>query len=617
MSGVSFSNYIKRKFDDKIISAIKKYVYNNNINIESNKLINVHFKELYDIEIINVKVFDEIGMKIRFDCIVSCEYHLKDMSNKHSDYDVVDAWFKVKCLGDLEKDLKDTIVVDVDQTIKQNQSIDALNDSLVPMLTKNELELKATEFLKLYYPDALTEPIFLDPEILIKNMNLNLKITKLSNDDSVFGQIYFKDGETNLYDSDAPILTHIKRGTILIDRDICFLRNFGSQNNTMVHECVHWHFHKKAFELERILNGDLSKIECRTSGNMKDFKNRNISSMEWQANALAPKILMPKNTFKQKAFELIKYFKKIKGTDETVDIIEPVINELATFFIVSKLSAKIRLLEVGYEEARGAFEFVNGKNVKPYTFKKEFLKLNQTFTIPYLDSIILRYTDTKFNELISNLDFKYVDGHYIINDFKYIKKNLFNEYELTSYARTHLDECAIPFDISFYNENNGKYDLECFLNRDLNSPVKIIFESANGDSLSQEELFKLRLERNKSEQKLLSSLPNNLVGSIEMLMRETNINKDDLCAYSGVDDRTMRRILGGETAKPKRDTIARICIGLQTSFPISMYLFNKAGHTLDEIDEDTILLKSALQDLSGCTIEEFERIVNPHLKNNI
>lgn len=31
-------------------------------------------------------------------------------------------------------------------------------------------------------------------------------------------------------------------------------RNLGSTYNTIIHECVHWHRHRKAFELERLYN---------------------------------------------------------------------------------------------------------------------------------------------------------------------------------------------------------------------------------------------------------------------------------------------------------------------------------------------------------------------------
>lgn len=39
----------------------------------------------------------------------------------------------------------------------------------------------------------------------------------------------------------------MKSGTILIDPRVAYIRNLGALNNTIIHECVHWHIHRKAF----------------------------------------------------------------------------------------------------------------------------------------------------------------------------------------------------------------------------------------------------------------------------------------------------------------------------------------------------------------------------------
>jgi hypothetical protein len=44
----------------------------------------------------------------------------------------------------------------------------------------------------------------------------------------------------------------LKRGTILVDPNVFFQRNVGSLNNTIVHECVHWHLHEKYHEFHKL-----------------------------------------------------------------------------------------------------------------------------------------------------------------------------------------------------------------------------------------------------------------------------------------------------------------------------------------------------------------------------
>ena len=51
-----------------------------------------------------------------------------------------------------------------------------------------------------------------------------------------------------------------------------------------------------------------------------------------------------------------------------VDVMETVIDALATFFVVSRHAAKIRMVDVGYEEAIGVFTYIDGHYVKPHAF---------------------------------------------------------------------------------------------------------------------------------------------------------------------------------------------------------------------------------------------------------
>ena len=57
--------------------------------------------------------------------------------------------------------------------------------------------------------------------------------------------------------------------TILVDLETYFLYNLGKVNNTIVHECVHWDLHRKAFELERLYNNEASRIKCQVAGGVE------------------------------------------------------------------------------------------------------------------------------------------------------------------------------------------------------------------------------------------------------------------------------------------------------------------------------------------------------------
>lgn len=86
-------------------------------------------------------------------------------------------------------------------------------------------------------------------------------------------------------------------------------RTLGTVNFTIAHECFHWYRHQPYHALMKMLgaNDELGKIiQCSIGNNAKDSEKwKAVDWMEWQANGVAPHILMPTNTAKIKISELI------------------------------------------------------------------------------------------------------------------------------------------------------------------------------------------------------------------------------------------------------------------------------------------------------------------------
>jgi Zn-dependent peptidase ImmA (M78 family) len=90
------------------------------------------------------------------------------------------------------------------------------------------------------------------------------------------------------------------------------------------------------------------------AGGISDSRAEAVRFMEWQANALTPRIMMPRQMFLKKAYERFTYH--LSNGVVFLDALEPVIDDLAAFFGVSRLAAKIRMIDVDYKEAIGAFK---------------------------------------------------------------------------------------------------------------------------------------------------------------------------------------------------------------------------------------------------------------------
>lgn len=147
---------------------------------------------------------------------------------------------------------------------------------------------------------------------------------------------------------------------MLVDPKVFFMRNIGCVNNTIIHECVHWDRHSKFFELQKLFNKNLNSISCHVvEGERPEEKRNALQWMEWQANALAPKILMPAEMTKRKIEELlIRYHVEFSRLNEA-DIMQMVLTELSDFFGVSLQAAKLRAVDLGYNQAIGILQYVD------------------------------------------------------------------------------------------------------------------------------------------------------------------------------------------------------------------------------------------------------------------
>lgn len=401
-----------------MFDAIQSYIGDNykNLDLKLYRVRTIGGIELSDIEVKFVSVSDLPDMKIAFDVAIEAELEVRESDYHYDESENCRQWFMIKCSGDLSSDLDDFEILSTTEYTSKNKQAQPMSDSLVPIINKDQLEAATVDFLRRHYPEALKKPTAVDPQILAEKMGLTVDLREITKDFSVFGQIYFYDSESEFYDknSDEMVKISVKARSIFVDPKAYFLRNLGSVNNTIVHECVHWDLHRKAFELERLYNSSATKIKCQVAGGIKGSTRDVTDWMEWQANALAPRIQMPLSTFKTKAFELIKKYRNEMETNERIDVMEPVIEELAIFFCVSRLAAKIRMIDAGYEEAIGTFTFIDSRYIKPHSFKKGVIKKNQTFSIGVVDAVIESIINLQFKSIMESGNYQYVDSHFVL-----------------------------------------------------------------------------------------------------------------------------------------------------------------------------------------------------------
>jgi hypothetical protein len=67
-----------------------------------------------------------------------------------------------------------------------------------------------------------------------------------------------------------------------------------------------------------------------------------------------------------------------------------------------------------------------------------------------------------------------VDNHFVYNAPLYVGYNEDGKLELTDYARAHMDECCLAFDMEITSKVESTYHTACFLNREPSDVTLIL-----------------------------------------------------------------------------------------------------------------------------------------------
>lgn len=409
-------------------------------------------------------------------------------------------------------------------------------------------------------------PQFIDPLYIAERMGLNIVYHEISDDCSIFGQIFFHDAAINGKE--------VKERTILIDPRITEERGIGGLNNTIIHECLHWHKHRLAFELVRLYHPDLSNITTSVD-EFREIVTSNMTPTDWmelQARVITPKILMPRKMVAQE-IEMKQRELSAQGVSD-LDATKLTIEYLAGYFGVSILSAKIRMVELGYEEAVGAFNYIDGDYVPLHRWKKGALETNQTYSLGLIDATIQMLG----NPALQGDAFVYVESHFCLNSPEYIEKDIFGKTRLTDYARLHMDECCLSFTLSMKsNSGDQSFAFDCILNRDDRSGLTFNVAFDRESNLSVLERAKQMKIDQEGLKKVLGDIsPLEFGPVLTYLMKQPpKLSNEKLAEYAGLSDKTIGRMRNGDVTSVQ--SVVAVCIELQLHPDISAAMLQKIG----------------------------------------
>ena len=382
----------------------------------------------------NIRIAEDI---LSFDAVTNCSIALIEETEWNCGNSDIIQWLTISCeakITDRLEHLKITNICPYQRGYRKTAK-GTFSSNIVPYIKKEDLEQEAEVFLKQYCPEALERPMCVPISAIAESMGLTIIQGRCLTDDfSIFGEICFSAGNVELLDlfKCSKSTVEVSRGTILIDAYTFWERNLGCVNNTIAHEVFHWYKHRMYAAIKHILRKERF-VACRCPSNAvypeKDMPWTDEQRMEWQANSLAPRILMPLATFKVKVAELYDKYRIVEEKDAQNSLLtELIAEELATFYAVSKQSVLIRMQEVGCSEAKVVLQFESIN--KPH------------YDIEEADAFFVYSTNAELRRLLNDGLFVYAQKHFVINNPAYVFRTEDGKLELTPYALEHLDTCT-------------------------------------------------------------------------------------------------------------------------------------------------------------------------------
>jgi len=404
-----------------------------------------------------------------------------------------------------------------------------------------------------------------------------------------------------------------KRGTIFVDPNIYFMRNLGCWNNTVIHECFHWYKDKKHHELKALYDKSAGRTTCHVYEAYKYHNEWTPNDwMEWHANGITPRILMPKAATITKIEELIKKYKTVMDMAHWLDIMERVLFDLADFFEVSRISAKLRMIELGYKDVEGVATYVDDHYISNYAFAENSKKRNQTFSISLKDSFYEYFSNPEFRRFIDSGRFTYIDGHYVINDPKYVQHSELIGLDLTHYAKLNINECCIRFNLQFSPAETediaGYLDTIEFRKATPNYKrvPKFTLDNHNQELFSRsKELIKFH-EEYVGEYEFLSRPPLNFALTAWTHIQRLDCDRKDFCKKTLLSEKTYERLRDNDVPNPSFETVMQICVGLGLGGIYGEQLLGLAGYILNA---ERLGYKKVLYCFQGHSIYECDEVI--------
>ncbi len=296
---------------------------------------------------------------------------------------------------------------------------------------------------------------------------------------------------------------------------------------------------------------------------------------------------MPRALFRRKAEEAWARHDMKVITPNRVEEMPGVIDDLAGFFGVSREAAKLRMLEVGFESVAGVYVYIDGRYLRPHSWRAGTLARDETFSIPAEDAARLMVEDADFARAAQG--YLYVEGHFVLDDPRYVTRGEDGALMLSDAARYHMDQCCLRFKVVLGGAQ-ARYGEFCLLSQSAGIPLDPAYLSCSPEQQA-EQLAEIRAERDR----ILGKIKASPEKAWKILIEWRETNQSELESVTGLARETINKLATGKTPGNKQ-TVLLMCFALQLPPEISKFMLGYSKNALAEENESENCCLKALND---------------------
>jgi transcriptional regulator with XRE-family HTH domain len=584
------TEFIEKKLSNTIENRTDRYIVSHKSTIDWGKYDEPSYVDFESFSIKYIYIIDQPGTEITFDIVCDATCDLTFSGSHNDDFGRMEKWLTFHCSGDLADGLSYCKIGEPEEYLKRNREKGHLSDNLVPyMYGQRDYETAANDFLRnTGYENAICNPTRIDPAVVATKVGATVEYVHITEDCHIYGRVFMNDTDAEYYDSESHQLKNkqVKAGTIFIDPNAVKKLGEGGNNNSIIHECFHYYKYKKPFMLAKMANPELSNIEQSVKPQEID-EDSAIYWMEKQTRAITPLIQMPMPAFKTKVESLIQHWTSACPDQSALELTELIIQDLADFYGVSREAARLRMIQVGYTQAIGAFNYVDDHYVPLHgASNSNLVESNQTYTLSSVDAIFASFSSPKIFCILQDGHYIFVENHYCLFESTYVTKTEDGRYQLTPYARTHMEKCCLLFTVSFKDKkiNTDNILIHSALNKDLlgNIEMNVTYD---GSSLLENPEKHLAAQQEINDLKAL--ITNDFSSSLKAIMDYRETKQSSVAIDADISQPYLSQLMNG-TKKPSKEIIIKLCIALHLPYDdIAMPLLATAGYVLTSSDQDT------------------------------